>query len=106
MRSPRARRLLAEAGLDDDALPFLHAPIGLDIGAETPEEIALAVTAEIRAAFAGRAGGVLRGRAAPIHEAVAERGAPGAVRRPPRVAAVCALSAPEGAPAHGLAANA
>lgn len=102
----RARRLLAEAGLDDDALPFLHAPIGLDIGAETPEEIALAVTAEVRAAFAGRAGGVLRGRAAPIHEAVAERGTPGVVRRTPRVAAVCALSSHDEAGAQAIAVNA
>lgn len=45
----------------------LHAPVGLDIGAETPEEIAVAILAEIRAELAGRAGGRLRDRDAPIH---------------------------------------
>lgn len=38
---------LREAGLDDDLLARLHAPIGLDIGAKSPEEIALSVMAEI-----------------------------------------------------------
>ena len=42
----RKRRLLAD-GVTPDQLNRLHAPIGLDIGAETPEEIALAIMAEI-----------------------------------------------------------
>lgn len=42
----RIERLKA-AGLSDAALARIHAPIGLDIGARTPEEIALAVMAEI-----------------------------------------------------------
>jgi xanthine dehydrogenase accessory factor len=45
----RKRRLLAE-GVTSAQLERLHAPIGLDIGAETPEEIALAIMAEIVAA--------------------------------------------------------
>jgi len=45
----------------------LHAPAGLDIGADTPEEIALSILAEICAELAGRAGGRLRDRDAPIH---------------------------------------
>ena len=45
----------------------LHSPAGLDIGAETPEEIALALTAEIQAVLNRRAGGALRERGGPIH---------------------------------------
>jgi xanthine/CO dehydrogenase XdhC/CoxF family maturation factor len=51
----------------------LHAPVGLDIGADRPEEIALSVAAEIAAVFAGRRGGFLRERPQPIHDrAIAE----------------------------------
>jgi xanthine dehydrogenase accessory factor len=42
----RAERLRA-AGVSDDALARIQAPIGLDIGARTPEEVAIAVAAEI-----------------------------------------------------------
>jgi xanthine/CO dehydrogenase XdhC/CoxF family maturation factor len=45
----------------------LYAPVGLDIGAETSEEIAFAVVAEIQAVFAGRTGGFLRDRKGPMH---------------------------------------
>jgi xanthine dehydrogenase accessory factor len=38
---------LREAGVDDEGLARLHAPIGLDIGARTPEETAVSVCAEI-----------------------------------------------------------
>lgn len=68
----RTERIIAELETESgafapDRIARLHAPVGLDIGAETPEEIALSIIAEIRAAFAGRAGGNLRERAAPIH---------------------------------------
>ena len=49
----RAERLRA-AGVSDEALARIHAPIGLDIGARTPEEIAVAVAAEIVASRSGR----------------------------------------------------
>jgi xanthine dehydrogenase accessory factor len=42
----RTRRL-REKGLTDEELARLHAPVGLDIGARTPEEIALSVMAQI-----------------------------------------------------------
>lgn len=45
---------------DENNLGKLHAPIGLDIGSETPEEIALAVVAEIKTTLTGRRGGFLR----------------------------------------------
>ena len=48
--------------------PHVYAPIGLDIGAETPEEIALAIVSECAAALAGRTPSSLREREGPIHE--------------------------------------
>ncbi len=66
---PRRRldRLLAELGPRAPAEGVLYGPAGLDIGADTPAEIALAIAAEIRAVLAGRGGGSLRARPTPIH---------------------------------------
>ena len=50
---------LREAGVPDEQLKQIHAPIGLDIGAVTPEEVALAILAEIVAERRGSAGGSL-----------------------------------------------
>jgi xanthine dehydrogenase accessory factor len=60
---------LRKAGaLAPDADPSrLSTPAGLDIGAETPGEVALAIVAEIHAVFAGRPGGRLRERPGPLH---------------------------------------
>lgn len=51
-RRTHAKRIAAlrEAGLADDAIARIRAPVGLDLGARTPEEIALAIIAEIVAA--------------------------------------------------------
>ena len=71
----RTERMLVELlsdesfEFDDGDLARLHAPVGLDIGAETPEEIAVSIIAEVRAHVAGRAGGSLKDRIAPIHDA-------------------------------------
>lgn len=46
----KRRTRLLEAGVSESHLARLHAPIGLDIGGDTPEEIALAIMAEIVAA--------------------------------------------------------
>lgn len=63
----RWKRLL-EAGADEEALRSrLMSPIGLDIGARTPEETAVAIAAEIIAARSGTALASLRDRSGPIH---------------------------------------
>ena len=51
----RRERLIA-AGADPDALARVHSPCGLDIGAATPEEVAISIMAEVIAARSGRAG--------------------------------------------------
>lgn len=65
---PRSRgdELLADAGASRDAR--IHSPVGLDLGAETPEEIAISIVAEIQAALSRRSAAPLRELDAPIHE--------------------------------------
>jgi xanthine dehydrogenase accessory factor len=56
--APRRTRLMQELGEKSRRLDGrLHGPIGLDIGAKTPESIALAIVAEIQAVMTGRPGG-------------------------------------------------
>jgi xanthine dehydrogenase accessory factor len=62
----RVERLRA-AGVGDAGLDRIMAPIGLDIGARTPEETAIAVCAEIIALRTGRHGPSLRDTDGPIH---------------------------------------
>lgn len=57
-RSAKIREELAVEGIFSG--DRLHSPVGLDLGAEDPETIALAVLAEIQASFRGRSGGSLR----------------------------------------------
>jgi xanthine dehydrogenase accessory factor len=57
-------------------LQRLHAPVGIDIGADTPEEIAIAIIAEIQAVLANRSGGLLRDRTEPIHQRLNEQHTP------------------------------
>jgi xanthine dehydrogenase accessory factor len=75
----RAARL-REAGVGEEGLRRLMAPIGLDIGARTPEETAVAICAEIIALRTGRPAPSLRDKPGRIHEApaAARRAAPAA----------------------------
>ena len=50
---------MTEKGIAQDLLSKVHAPIGLDIGGETPEEIAVAIIAEIQAVKYNKLGGSL-----------------------------------------------
>lgn len=59
---------LRDAGVTEEALDRVMAPIGLDIGARTPEETAVAICAEIIALRTGRPAPSLRGRRGRIHE--------------------------------------
>lgn len=69
-RTDELLRDLSEESVEfaEDKLRRLYAPVGLDIGADSPEEVALAILAEARAVIAGRAGGMLRLRDAPLHD--------------------------------------
>ncbi|MFC9843249.1 XdhC family protein [Streptomyces sp. NPDC060223] len=60
-------RRLREVGLTDAELARLRSPIGLDLGARTPEETALSIAAEIVAARRGGTGVPLTGSGMPIH---------------------------------------
>ncbi|HEY9659474.1 MAG TPA: XdhC family protein, partial [Allocoleopsis sp.] len=71
----RTDRLLQELRTEgtvysEAQLKRLYSPVGIDIGAETPEEIALAIVSEIQAVLANRSSGFLRNRQAPIHDRV------------------------------------
>lgn len=66
----RVKRLLA-CGVDDEALDRLHSPIGLDLGARTPEETAISIMAEVLTTSRGATGLELRSLKGPIHR---ERG--------------------------------
>lgn len=69
----RTQRLLAdllkeEIAPSDEQTARLFSPVGLDIGAETAEEIALSILGEIQAALTSRQGGSLRDHPGPIHD--------------------------------------
>ena len=68
----RAERILTDlkaggATINREQFERLHAPVGLDLGAETPEEVALSILAEMQATRATRDARPLRDRKGPIH---------------------------------------
>ncbi len=63
----RRRERLLELGVEEQALERIHGPCGLDVGADSQEETALSILAEILAVRAGRGGGSLREAKQRIH---------------------------------------
>jgi len=64
----RTESLVADLELPEDSIRHIYSPAGLDIGAESPEEIAVAIISEIQAVLSDRSGGFLRNRKGPIHD--------------------------------------
>ncbi len=54
----------------EEELKRVYAPCGLEIGANTPEEIAMSLFSELLSVFSGNTGGMLREKVGPIHERV------------------------------------
>jgi xanthine dehydrogenase accessory factor len=68
----RAEKILADLDAEGVAITpeqraRLHAPVGLDLGADSPEQVALSIIAEMQAALTGRNARPLRERTSPIH---------------------------------------
>jgi|SRR5581483_515470 len=87
----RAESLFAELGIRPETVDA-HAPVGLDIGADTPEGIAVSIVSEIQAELAGRPGMKLRHRRGPIHASVEEAGEHNAIPLPDPDLASCEAS--------------
>jgi xanthine dehydrogenase accessory factor len=66
-QAQRRERLLA-AGIDEELIERIAAPIGLDLGAVSPEETALSIMSEVVAVRNGRDGGRLSQAGGRIHE--------------------------------------
>ena len=72
VRTQKLIQELSEEGttFSREELAPLHGPAGLDIGAETPEQIAVSIIAEIQAVLTRRPGTPLRSKSSGIHDEV------------------------------------
>jgi xanthine dehydrogenase accessory factor len=64
----RTQEILGKIHHSKEQLEKLYFPVGLDLGAETPQEIAIAIIAEIQAVLSNRCGGMLKDRNSSIHQ--------------------------------------
>jgi len=85
-RKTHAQRFerMARWGITAEELQRVYAPIGLDLGGQTPEETALSIIAEVVAVKNGRQGGFLRQAAGPISPSSDGPGVPGSCTPPSR----------------------
>jgi len=63
----KRKQNLREIGITDEEMERIYAPLGLDLGARTPEETAVSIMGQIIALHSGRAGGHLSQAAGRIH---------------------------------------
>jgi xanthine/CO dehydrogenase XdhC/CoxF family maturation factor len=70
MLGPKKRllKMQDDLGMDLENMDFLHAPTGLEVGAESPSEIALSIAAEIVAVFRKKPGGLLKHKEGTIYD--------------------------------------
>lgn len=73
------RAMLVDAGVTEEQLTRLHAPIGLDLGGRSSFEIAMSIMAEVVADRRGGTGSPLRETTGPVHADAADAGAPESV---------------------------
>ena len=86
----RSEKLLAEVGQPLHGVD-VHAPVGLDLGSDAPEAIALSIIAEIQASLRGRQGGMLKWRDGAIHAPAEEIGCAAGTVIPVSESAICEL---------------
>jgi xanthine/CO dehydrogenase XdhC/CoxF family maturation factor len=69
-RTEKLLQDLQEQGITptENQLQRFYSPVGLNIGAETPEEIALSIVAEIQSVLTNHSGGSLKNKLGPIHD--------------------------------------